>query len=91
MGRDTTTSINTNGGPHALGRALRALRYEANITQKELAARVGTSEAYISNVESGRRDVRWTTINRLLDALDADLHRLADALADTKLDVPQKP
>jgi transcriptional regulator with XRE-family HTH domain len=89
MGHDTNDI--TAHDPRILGRAIRALRHREGITQKELAGRVGTSEAYVSNVESGRRDVRWTTFRRLLDALGADLHQLANALAEVeKQDPPPK-
>ena len=70
----------TDDAPHTLGRAIRGLRDRAGITQKVLAERVGTSEAYVSNIESGRRDARWSTVIRVLHALDADLHQLADAI-----------
>jgi transcriptional regulator with XRE-family HTH domain len=60
-----------------LGRALRALRQQAGITQKELATRISSSEAYVSHTETGRLDIRWHTLQRLLAALNADLHKLA--------------
>jgi transcriptional regulator with XRE-family HTH domain len=49
----------TNDDPHTLGRAIRVLRERTGITQKVLAERVATSEAYVSNIEGGRRDARW--------------------------------
>lgn len=67
--------------PRVLGRAMRTLRDHAGLTQKALAERVGTSEAYVSNIEGGRRDARWSTIARMLHALGADLRDLADAVA----------
>jgi transcriptional regulator with XRE-family HTH domain len=70
--------------PRVLGRAMRALREAAGLTQKALAERVGTSEAYVSNIEGGRRDARWSTIARLLLALGAGLHDLADAMAEAE-------
>jgi transcriptional regulator with XRE-family HTH domain len=63
-----------------LGQALRALRLHAGLTQKEIATRAGTSEAYVSHAETGRLDVRWHTLRRLLAALTADLRQLADAI-----------
>lgn len=72
----------TDDDPRTLGRAIRVLRDRAGITQKVLAERVGTSEAYVSNIEGGRRDARWSTVIRLLHALGADLHQLADAVAE---------
>jgi len=74
---------NTND-PHVLGQAMRALRDRAGITQKALAERAGTSEAYVSNIEGGRRDARWSTLARLLRALGTDLHRLADAITEVE-------
>jgi transcriptional regulator with XRE-family HTH domain len=76
--------LDNTDDPHILGRAMRVLRDRAGITQKALAERVGTSEAYVSNIEGGRRDARWSTLVRLLRAVDADLHQLADAIAEVK-------
>jgi len=63
-----------------LGRALRALRDQAGITQEELASRLQMDPTYISRIERGRRGVQWLTVQRFLRALDTDLHKLADAL-----------
>jgi transcriptional regulator with XRE-family HTH domain len=52
-----------------VGRALRALRHRASITQEELARRAGIDVTYVSQVENGRRGVRWHTVMRLLRAL----------------------
>lgn len=72
--------------PHVLGRAMRVLRDRAGITQKVLAKRASTSEAYVSNIEGGRRDARWSTLIRLLRALGADLRQLADAIVEVEQD-----
>jgi len=64
----------------ALGRALRALRDQAGITQEELAVRLQMDPTYVSRIERGRRGIQWLTVQRFLRALDADLHQLADAL-----------
>jgi DNA-binding XRE family transcriptional regulator len=42
----------------ALGRALRT---RAGLTQKELGARAGADDTYLSQVETGHRDLRWST------------------------------
>lgn len=67
-----------------LGRALRALRDQAGITQEQLAALLGMDATYISRIERGRRGVQWRTVQRFLLALDADLHQLADAMAEVE-------
>jgi transcriptional regulator with XRE-family HTH domain len=61
----------------ALGRALRELRIRAGLTQKEPGARAGANDTYLSQIETGQRDIRWSTITRLLHALDATLADLA--------------
>jgi transcriptional regulator with XRE-family HTH domain len=67
-----------------LGRALRDLRARAELTQADMAARAETSNTYVSRLEIGQRDIRWSTVLRLLNALDADLHQLADAIAEVE-------
>lgn len=61
----------------ALGRALRGLRERAGITQEQLAARLTIDPTYVSQVERGRRGVRWHTALRFLRALEATLGDLA--------------
>jgi len=61
----------------AVGRALRALRVRADVTQETLAASVGTTASYLSQLENGHRGVRWHTIMRILRALDAGVAELA--------------
>jgi transcriptional regulator with XRE-family HTH domain len=61
----------------ALGRALRELRNRAGLTQKELGVRAGADDTYLSQVETGQRDIRWSTVTRLLHALNATLADLA--------------
>ncbi len=67
-----------------LGRALRNLRDGDGLRQDELGARLGIDATYISQVENGRRGVRWHTVMRFLRALDADLYQLADAMTEAK-------
>jgi transcriptional regulator with XRE-family HTH domain len=61
----------------ALGRALRELRMRSGLTQKQLGLRAGADDTYLSQVENGQRDIRWSTVTRLLYALDATLADLA--------------
>jgi predicted transcriptional regulator len=45
-----------------------------------LAVRAETSNTYVSRLEIGQRDIRWTTVMRLLAALDASLSDLATVI-----------
>lgn len=65
----------------ALGLALRELRRRMGITQKEMTEREGLDETYVSRVEHGRIDVKWTTLIRFLRVLRVDLHQLADEIS----------
>jgi transcriptional regulator with XRE-family HTH domain len=59
-----------------VGLALRALRHRASLTQDELARRSGIDVTYVSQVENGRRGVRWHTVMRLLRGLDMSVSDL---------------
>jgi transcriptional regulator with XRE-family HTH domain len=63
-----------------LGRGLRELRDRSRLRQDELGARLGIDATYISQVENGRRGVRWHTVMRFLRALDATLGDLVTAI-----------
>jgi transcriptional regulator with XRE-family HTH domain len=75
MDDDTTDPILAS--QRALGAALRELRNRASLTQKQLGARAGADDTYLSQVEGGHRDIRWSTVTRLLSALDATIADLA--------------
>ena len=61
----------------ARGRALRELRIRAGLTQKELGARAGASDTYLSQIETGQQDISWSTVTRILRALGATTADLA--------------
>lgn len=63
-----------------LGRALATLRAHTGITQEQLAGRLGIDPTYVSQVERGRRGVRWHTVLRFLAGVNATVHQLADEL-----------
>jgi transcriptional regulator with XRE-family HTH domain len=75
MDDDTTDPILAS--QRALGAALRELRNRVGLTQKELGARASADDTYLSQVETGHRDIRWSTVTRLLRALDATISDLA--------------
>jgi transcriptional regulator with XRE-family HTH domain len=52
---------------------LRRARREAGLTQRELAARAGTSQAAIAAVETGRKQPSVATLSRWLDVAGAGL------------------
>lgn len=52
-----------------LGVAVKALRREADLTQKQLGERIGLHETYISHIERGATNPTWAAISRLAEGL----------------------
>jgi transcriptional regulator with XRE-family HTH domain len=68
-----------------LGERIRALRRERGVSQKEMAAAVGISAAYLSALEHGRRSApTWTLIQKIIGYFNIiwddaeELQRLAE-------------
>lgn len=64
------------------GETLRTVRIRKGLTQAQLAAALETSQAQIAKIESGRADLRLSTMRKLMQALDLDanqLHAMLDA------------
>lgn len=53
----------------ALGRAIREIRLREGLTQEELGFRSGLHPTWISAVETGRRDPRWSTVKQIAEGL----------------------
>jgi transcriptional regulator with XRE-family HTH domain len=58
------------GGAHELAAELRALRRRHDLTTREMAERVGTSNANITHWETGSRPIPAERLTAMLDALD---------------------
>ena len=50
-----------------LGELLKDERKKANMTQAEMAERIGTKKSYISRIENGRADIQLSTLYRLIE------------------------
>jgi len=46
---------------------LKEARKEANITQEQLADRIGTKKSYISRLENGKADIQLSTLFRIFE------------------------
>jgi transcriptional regulator with XRE-family HTH domain len=68
----------SQAGRRILARNLRRLRLERKLTQDVLADEAGLRQALISELESGKIDVRLDTLQRIASALNARLSELFD-------------
>lgn len=62
------------------GQNVRAARLARDWTQEDLAGRTGMAVVQISRIERGVREVRLTTLLRLIKALEVPPARLLDGL-----------
>ncbi len=46
---------------------LKEARKEANLTQEQLANKVGTKKSYISRLENGKCDIQLSTLYRIFE------------------------
>lgn len=53
-----------------IGRMIRRYRLDKNITQEELAFRIGSSAAYISNIENGKKKPSLQKLLQISEALN---------------------
>ncbi len=47
---------------------LKAARKEANMTQEQLADKIGTKKSYISRLENGNSDVNVSTLYKIFES-----------------------
>lgn len=52
-----------------VGENIRRIRQERNLTQRQLGEMVGASETYIRAYESGRRNPKPSSLEKIADAL----------------------
>jgi len=68
-----------------LGTRLRSLREIRGLTLLEVERRSGVAQPNLSRIESGGSDPRWSTIERILDALQCDVSALSSAAAPSSV------
>jgi len=60
------------------GQIIESARKEANMTQSELAEKIGTNKSYISRVETGRTEPKISTFYRIAAALNLRVELVPD-------------
>jgi transcriptional regulator with XRE-family HTH domain len=69
------TPSNHEGGPQ-VATAVRDLRHVRNLSQRQLAARMGVPRTYISKIENGKAMPTLSSLDRLARALQVDISAL---------------
>lgn len=67
----------------ALGQAIRDLREQRGLTQRQLAAAADVNETWISHIESGRTNPAWGTVARIAAGLSVSIAELAQMAEHT--------
>jgi transcriptional regulator with XRE-family HTH domain len=65
-----------------LGKAIRKLRNEGNLSQETLGHRAEIHPTWISHIESGRINPTWGNVRRIAKGLKIPLSQLADLAED---------
>ncbi|HVM34040.1 MAG TPA: helix-turn-helix transcriptional regulator [Actinomycetota bacterium] len=61
-----------------LGRAIRRLRAERNLSRRELERRTGLSYPYLSEIEGGKKSPSSKTLRVIADVLGLEVHKLME-------------
>ena len=61
-----------------LGKAIRTLRTESQLSQEALGERAEIHATWISHIESGRINPTWGNVRRIAGGLEVPLPRLAE-------------
>jgi transcriptional regulator with XRE-family HTH domain len=59
-----------------IGRNIKALRVKTGFSQEELAKLLSLDKAYISRVESGKKNLTLNSLGRIAFALKVDIQKL---------------
>lgn len=74
-----------------IGKVIRAARLEKDLNQSELAQRSGISNAYLSQIESGKQEPSLETIEKICQVLDTPAYILFfKAVEEEKVKDPEK-
>jgi predicted transcriptional regulator len=70
-----------------LGEMIKKARKEQHLTQEQLGKLIGVQKAQISKIESNAKDVRFSTIMRVFEALKAKVKMSIEFNTDTNFDI----
>ncbi len=66
-GTEKRTEFEIKAKAFMIGELIREERRLANMTQEQLAERIGANKSFISRIENGQSDIQLSTLYRLLE------------------------
>ena len=67
IGSNKRTEFEIKAKAFVIGEIIREERKQANLTQEELAERIGAKKSYISRIENGHTDIQLSTLYKLIE------------------------
>ncbi|MDP2887950.1 MAG: helix-turn-helix transcriptional regulator [Bacteroidota bacterium] len=67
IGSSTRDEYEAKANYFVISEMLKEARKEANITQEQLADKIGTKKSYISRLENGKADIQVSTLYRIFE------------------------
>jgi len=67
VGTDLRDDFEEKAQYFVISEILKDARHEANMTQEELATKIGTKKSYISRLENGKCDIQLSTLYRIFE------------------------
>ncbi len=61
-----------------IGKNLKKIRISNDMSQSDLAKKLGVDRAYISGVENGKRNPTIETLSKIANALEVGINKLVD-------------
>ena len=67
LGTPVRDEYETKANNFVISEILKEARKEANITQEQLAEKIGTKKSYISRLENGKADIQLSTLFKIFE------------------------
>jgi DNA-binding XRE family transcriptional regulator len=67
IGSQKRTEFEAKAKSFVIGELLKEERLEANLTQEELADKIGAKKSYISRLENGKVDIQLSTLFKIFE------------------------
>lgn len=67
IGSESRTEFEIKAKSFAIGELIKEERKQANMTQDQLAEKIGAKKSYISRIENGKSDIQLSTLYKLIE------------------------